>query len=88
MQACISVRVCVCACVRVCVRACVRAGVLVCASACVRECVRACVRQLNGNVIAFRNLENMTSCIVLNLSKKDNQISGAVRKERVSVHIH
>ena len=48
--------------------------------------MRACVRQLNGNVIAFKNLENKTSFIVLNLSKTDNQISGAVRKVRVTVH--
>ena len=32
---------------------------------CVRECVRAGVRQLSGNVIAFRNLDNMPSYIVL-----------------------
>ena len=55
------------------VRSCVRA----------RACVRACVRALNVNVLAFRNFENKTSWIVLNLLKTDNHISGALRKERV-----
>ena len=36
--------------------------------------------------MAFRNLENKKSCIVLNLSKTDNQISGAVTKDRVTIH--
>ena len=49
----------------------------------VRACERARVRALNLNVLAFRNFENMTSWIGLNLSKTDNHISGAVRKERV-----
>ena len=66
-----------CECVNACVRACVRA--------CMCVCVFACVRQLNGTGIAFRNLENTTSCIVLNLSKTNDQISGAARKERVTV---
>ena len=60
---------------RVCVRAFVRS--------CVHACVRACVRALNVNVLAFRNFENKTSWIVLNLLKTDNHISGALRKERV-----
>ena len=58
-------------------RACVRVR------ACARACVRACVRALNVNVLAFRNFENKTSWIVLNLLKTDNHISGALRKERV-----
>ena len=41
------------------------------------------MRALNVNVLAFRNFENKTSWIGLNLSKTDNHISGAVRKERV-----
>ena len=44
--------------------------------------VRACVRALNVNALAFRNFENKTSWIVLNLLKTYNHISGAVRKER------
>ena len=84
-HACISVRVE--ACVRACVRAFVRACVCACVRACVRTCARACerarVRALNVNVLAFRNFENKTSWISLNLSKTDNHISGAVRKERV-----
>ena len=86
-RACISVRACVRACVRAFVRACVRACVRVCVRACVCACVRVCerasVRALNVNVLAFRNFENKTSWIGLNLSKTDNHISGAVRKERV-----
>ena len=61
----------------------VRAFVRACVPACVRGCVRACVRALNVNVLAFRNFENKTSWIVLNLLKTDNHISGALRKERV-----
>ena len=53
------------------------------ARACVRERACARVRALNVNVLAFRNFENKTSWIGLNLSKTDNHISGAVRKERV-----
>ena len=60
-------------------RACVRGRV----RAFVRARVRACVRALNVNVLAFRNFENKTSWIVLNLLKTDNHISGALRKERV-----
>ena len=45
--------------------------------------MRARVRALNVNVLAFRNFENKTSWIGLNLSKTDNHMSGAVRKERV-----
>ena len=85
------VRTCVCmrenvrACVRVCACSRVLACVLACVRACVRGCVRACecVRQLNGTVIAFRNLENKTSCFVLNLSKMDNQISRAVSRREL-----
>ena len=72
---------------RVCVRSCVRACVCACVWACARTCARAFerarVRALNVNVLAFRNFENKTSWIGLNLSKTDNHISGAVRKERV-----
>ena len=68
---------------RACVRACVRSCVRVCVRARVRACERASVRALNVNVLAFGNFENKTSWIGLNLSKTDNHISGAVRKERV-----
>ena len=63
--------------------ACVGVRGRVCVRAFVRSCVRACVRALNVNVLAFRNFENKTSWIVLNLLKTDNHISGALRKERV-----
>ena len=66
---------------RACVRGCVRGALRACVRACVRAC--ACVRALNVNVLAFRNFENKTSWIVLNLLKTDNHISGALRKERV-----
>ena len=70
-----------------CVRACVRGRAWACVGVRGRgrawACVRACVRALNVNVLAFRNFENKTSWIVLNLLKTDNHISGALRKERV-----
>ena len=49
-----------------------------------RACVGAFVRaRVRACVLAFRNFENKTSWIVLNLLKTDNHISGALRKERV-----
>ena len=36
-------------------------------------------------MLTFRNPEDKTSCIVLNLLKMENQRSGAARKERVTV---
>ena len=82
-RACVSVRGRAWAGVGVRGRACVRSCVRACVPACVPACVRACVRALNVNVLAFRNFENKTSWIVLNLLKTDNHISGALRKERV-----
>ena len=85
VRACVRTYVRACVCVRTCVHAYVCSRVLACVLACVRGCVRACecVRQLNGTVIAFRNLENKTSCFVLNLSKMDNQISRAVSRREL-----
>ena len=40
---------------------------------------------MKGNVLTFRNPEDKTSCIVLNLLKTENQRSGAAREERVAV---
>ena len=37
-----------------------------------------------GNVLTFRNPEDKTSCIVLNLLKTKNQRSGAAREESYS----
>ena len=41
--------------------------------------------KVRGNMLTFGNLEDKTSCIVLNLLKAENQRSGAAREERVTV---
>ena len=42
--------------------------------------------QVEGNVLVFRNPEDKTSCIGLNvLVKTENQRSGEAREERVTV---
>ena len=41
--------------------------------------------KVRGNVITFRNPEDKTSCIVLNLLKTENQRSVAARTERVTI---
>ena len=41
--------------------------------------------RLKRNALPFRNPEDKTSCIVLNLLKTENQRSGAAREERVTV---
>ena len=40
---------------------------------------------MKRNVFTFRNPEDKTNCIVLNLLKTENQRSGAAREERVTV---
>ncbi len=41
--------------------------------------------RLKRNALPFRNPEDKTSCILLNLLKTENQRSGAAREERVTV---
>ena len=41
--------------------------------------------KVRGNMLTFRNPEDKTSCIVLNLLKTKNQRSRAAREERVTV---
>ena len=41
--------------------------------------------KVRGNVLTFRNHEDKTSCVVLNLLKTDNPRSGAAREVRVTV---